>query len=393
MLTALRELLFRGGHLIFTAPNDPQDLDNVATLVTLLSTTSLSCTGDVLAGRELGASSKTADAAPRLTQATLPYVGGQVTPLSCNFPGSTVAHHRSPDGYPTVVEWPKPLGPARSLGSIWFIGNSYVSNFTAWNQLLLDVVQLAGTIELKLADFSKQCASPCLTSHSELYYRDDELETQTVYDTSTPNCTALSRTRTCADGVFGPWSLSGQQFRVAPCDGTCQDNEYDVGARFQPGQTQVRVFFTSQYVSYGNSCASVAMARVRMCSSNGTRSFSSWSDGPSFTECFVQCPPPLGGETVAAYAPTSGMLGEGAVLNRTMYGSSVEDEIGGCLTKVLQRTCGKVAHAYSCSAGDSNAAVGRELWRGPPILAAQRPLAHAGSPGTLPCLSCILPSP
>ncbi|GLC59579.1 hypothetical protein PLESTB_001502500 [Pleodorina starrii] len=200
-----------------------------------------------------------------------------------------------------------------------------------------------GTKQLLLANYSTSCSSPCLTFQSDVYYRHKEMETQLVYDSESANCTRANRTRTCADGSFGAWSLSGSRYREEPCDGTCRDEEYDMGAVFAPGQTQVRIFFSEQYVPYGASCASVAVARVRTCSTNATGAFSSWSSGPSFTECYVGCPPPDKdkGEAVASYEPSGTVLGLGAAMSRTMYGSNVADDSGRCPSKVLQRTCGR----------------------------------------------------
>ncbi len=87
MQLAFQQLLFYGGHVVLTAPVDPRDMFHVRNLVSYLTGTSLACAGEVLAGQELGASSRTQDAHAAFTRTSLPSVREQVLPLSCNFPG------------------------------------------------------------------------------------------------------------------------------------------------------------------------------------------------------------------------------------------------------------------------------------------------------------------
>ncbi|KAG2496497.1 hypothetical protein HYH03_005322 [Edaphochlamys debaryana] len=464
-LTSLKELLFHGGHIILTAPLDPRHLTDLADLATALTNTSLVCAGEALAGEALGPSDATADAPAGFSQRMLPDVPGQVLPLSCNFPDDTVVHYRSRDGrYPTVLEWPRPLGASMSRGSLWMLGFTFDSDSQPWNNLVLDIMDVAGTTlttglvypssnrrsppprpptrirppppawsswsaasdaswwtlissppppppraaapppppaasqrpcpaaklvhgqygtpdtwyrndrpllhcshelnvqlvvpqcldaavaywdaetgtqRLSPTDYSANCSSPCLTDVSDMYFMHGTTESQAVYDSSAAGCPAVNRTRRCSDGEFSAWTVAGAQYRTDPCDGMCRDDMYDIGARFLPGQTQVRMFFSSQYVPYGGTCASVAVGRVRTCSPGGQQSWSAWSTGPDHTECYVQCPPPADGEVVSSYGPSANVLGLGAVLNRTMYGSRVADESGLCPSKVLQRTCGE----------------------------------------------------
>ncbi len=108
--------------------------------------------------------------------------------------------------------------------------------------------------------------------------------------------------------------------------------------------SQVLIFFTQEYVAYGSSCADVSVARVRVCQDGGK--YGDWtpnSAGTYYTRCYVQCPPPVGREVVASYSPGGSTLGLGAVMNRTMFASSVEGPNGTCAARVLQRTCGVVS--------------------------------------------------
>ncbi len=61
---------------------------------------------------------------------------------------STVVHYRTRDGYPTVVEWPRPAipGPPQTRGSVWLLGYTYAEANAAWGDLLTQIVGLAGVL-------------------------------------------------------------------------------------------------------------------------------------------------------------------------------------------------------------------------------------------------------
>ncbi len=52
----------------------------------------------------------------------------------------------------------------------------------------------------------------------------------------------MNRTRVCTNGVFGAWNATGSHLRNAPCDNTCLDDTFDIGAVLKPGQKQVSLY-------------------------------------------------------------------------------------------------------------------------------------------------------